>query len=80
MTTDVFAVPGMRIVRYIYLTKLIATVFFICFRECLETAIIISVLLSFLKQTLGAEGDRTVQKKLIKQVISPRHVIAQLTR
>ncbi|KAK5007787.1 hypothetical protein LTR28_004829 [Elasticomyces elasticus] len=33
-------------------------VFFICFRECLETSIIVSVLLSFLKQTLGPERDR----------------------
>ncbi|RJE17444.1 iron permease [Aspergillus sclerotialis] len=52
MATDVFAVP----------------VFFICFRECLETAIIVSVLLSFLKQTLGAEGDATIHKRLVKQV------------
>lgn len=42
--------------------------FFICFRECLETVIIVSVLLSFLKQTLGAEGDTTIHKRLVKQV------------
>ncbi|KAJ5182915.1 hypothetical protein N7492_000531 [Penicillium capsulatum] len=52
MTVNVFAVP----------------IFFICFRECLETSIIVSVLLAFLKQTLGAEGDRTTYKKLVKQV------------
>lgn len=46
-------------------------VFFICFRECLETSIIVSVLLSFLKQTLGAEGDRAAYKKLVKQVSFP---------
>ncbi|KAF2497205.1 plasma membrane iron permease-like protein [Lophium mytilinum] len=43
-------------------------VFFICFRECLETSIIVSVLLSFLKQTLGPERDPVVYKKLVKQV------------
>lgn len=42
--------------------------FFICFRESLETAIIISVLLAFVKQTLGNEPDKTVYKKLVKQV------------
>lgn len=45
-----------------------STVFFICFRECLETGIIVSVLLAFLKQTLGAEGDRPAYKKLVRQV------------
>ncbi|KAK4964487.1 high-affinity iron permease [Elasticomyces elasticus] len=43
-------------------------VFFICFRECLETSIIVSVLLSFLKQTLGPERDRATYKRLVKQV------------
>ncbi|KAF2816498.1 iron permease FTR1 [Mytilinidion resinicola] len=43
-------------------------VFFICFRECLETSIIVSVLLSFLKQTLGPERDAVVYKKLVRQV------------
>ncbi|KKY27166.1 putative high-affinity iron transporter [Diplodia seriata] len=52
MTVNVFAVP----------------VFFIVFRECLETVIVISVLLAFLKQTLGAEGDTATYKKLLKQV------------
>lgn len=45
-------------------------VFFICFRECLETSIIVSVLLSFLKQTLSAEGERNAYKGLVKQVRS----------
>ncbi|KAJ5527676.1 hypothetical protein N7513_011835 [Penicillium frequentans] len=45
------------------------TVFFICFRECLESSVIVSVLLAFLKQTLGgADGDPAVYKRLIKQV------------
>lgn len=43
-------------------------VFFICFRECLETSIIVSVLLSFLKQTLGPERDAVVHKRLVRQV------------
>ncbi|QIW96264.1 hypothetical protein AMS68_001782 [Peltaster fructicola] len=52
MSDKVFAIP----------------VFFICFRESLETAIIISVLLAFLKQTLGSSADQAVHKKLVKQV------------
>jgi high-affinity iron transporter len=43
-------------------------VFFICFRECLETSIIVSVLLAFLKQTLGPEHDAAVRKRLVRQV------------
>ncbi|KAL1650668.1 high-affinity iron permease [Diplodia intermedia] len=43
-------------------------VFFICMRECLETSIIVSVLLSFLKQTLGHEHDPLTYKRLVKQV------------
>ena len=42
-------------------------VFFIVFRETLETSIIVSVLLSFLKQQLGQQ-DKTVYNKLRKQV------------
>ena len=53
-------------------------VFFICFRECLETSIIVSVLLSFLKQTLGAEGDRAAYKKLVKQVSIPTTIERRL--
>tara|TARA_R110002060_G_scaffold17763_4_gene24613 strand:+ start:127 stop:324 length:198 start_codon:yes stop_codon:yes gene_type:complete len=53
MTVNVFAVP----------------VFFIVFRETLETAIIVSVLLAFLKQTLdGPSRDVGVYKKLVRQV------------
>ncbi|KAK5997144.1 High affinity iron permease ftrA [Cladobotryum mycophilum] len=53
MAKDVFAVP----------------VFLVVFRESLETVIIISVLLAFLKQTLdGPNGDIVVYKKLKKQV------------
>ncbi|KAK5110435.1 hypothetical protein LTR62_005786 [Meristemomyces frigidus] len=52
MTVNVFAVP----------------VFFICFRECLETVIIVSVLLAWIKQTIGPERDPVVYKKLVRQV------------
>ncbi|KAE8353393.1 iron permease FTR1 [Aspergillus coremiiformis] len=44
------------------------TVFFICFRECLETSIVVSVLLAFLKQTLGGSEERETYKRLVKQV------------
>ncbi|KIW37193.1 uncharacterized protein PV06_10543 [Exophiala oligosperma] len=44
-------------------------VFFIVFRECLEAVIIISVLLSFLKQCLGQPGqDPLIHKRLKRQV------------
>ena len=49
---DVFAVP----------------VFFIVFRETLETSIVVSVLLAFIKQQLGPDRDRNVFRKLRKQV------------
>jgi high-affinity iron transporter len=53
MTVNVFAVP----------------VFFVVFRETLETAVIVSVLLAFLKQTLGGpDRDRATYIKLVKQV------------
>lgn len=52
MTVNVFAVP----------------IFFICFRETLETTIIVSVLLAFLKQTLGHDSDPITYKRLRRQV------------
>ncbi|KAK0889338.1 high-affinity iron permease [Friedmanniomyces endolithicus] len=52
MTVNVFAVP----------------VFFICFRECLECSIVVSVLLAWLKQTIGPERDPVVYKKLVRQI------------
>jgi high-affinity Fe2+/Pb2+ permease len=55
MTVNVFSVP----------------VFFVVFRETLETVIIMSVLLAFLKQTLdGPNRDVSTYKKLVKQVRS----------
>ncbi|PYH88051.1 iron permease FTR1 [Aspergillus ellipticus CBS 707.79] len=44
------------------------TVFFICFRECLETSVVVSVLLAFLKQSLGRGEDQQTYKRLVKQV------------
>ncbi|KAH6670078.1 putative iron transferase [Halenospora varia] len=53
MTQNVFSVP----------------VFFVIFRETLETVVIVSILLAFLKQSLaGPNGDPKVYKKLIRQV------------
>jgi len=44
-------------------------VFFIVFREVLEAVIIVSVLLSFLKQCLGQpDQDQNVYKRLRRQV------------
>ncbi|KAK9327920.1 iron permease FTR1/Fip1/EfeU [Lipomyces starkeyi] len=44
-------------------------IFFIVFRECLEAVIVVSVLLSFLKQTLGQPGqDQKIYKRLERQV------------
>lgn len=45
----------------------LGSVFFICFRECLETTVVVSVLLAFLKQSLY-ESDRPTYKRLVKQV------------
>ncbi|KAG8528907.1 uncharacterized protein KY384_006596 [Bacidia gigantensis] len=43
-------------------------VFFITFRETLETSIIVSVLLAFLKQSLSTQDDPVTYKKLRRQV------------
>lgn len=44
-------------------------IFFIVFREALEAVVVVSVLLAFLKQGIGAMGDDpTVYKKLRRQV------------
>ncbi|KAJ4410436.1 high-affinity iron permease [Didymella pomorum] len=45
-----------------------AQVFFICLRESLETSIIVSVLLTFLKQTLTSEQEAPIYRKLVRQV------------
>lgn len=61
MTTDVFSVP----------------VFLIVFRETLETVIIVSVLLAYLKQTLhGPNGNARVYKLLRRQVLISRSRLA----
>ncbi|KAL9111613.1 MAG: hypothetical protein Q9227_003886, partial [Pyrenula ochraceoflavens] len=43
-------------------------VFFICFRECLETTIVVSILFNFLKRQIGPDRDLKTYKKLRKQV------------
>lgn len=70
MGVNVFAVPSMSIDVLEIFRKHTdpCIVFFICFRECLECSIIVSVLLSFLKQTLGPEHDPVVYKKLRAQI------------
>ncbi|EFR04146.1 plasma membrane iron permease [Nannizzia gypsea CBS 118893] len=50
------------------LTSGLDKVFFIVFRETLETSIVVSILLSFLKNQLGPQHDAQVYKKLRKQV------------
>ena len=58
MGKNVFAVPA----------------FLVVFRETLETVIIVSVLLAFLKQTLHGPGnDPKIYKTLVRQVRSPRN-------
>ena len=43
-------------------------IFFIVFRETTETSIIVSVLLAFIRQQLGLEQDKSLYRKLQKQV------------
>lgn len=44
-------------------------VFFIVFRECLEASIVITVLLSFLKKSLGQpDQDHAIYKRMVRQV------------
>lgn len=45
-------------------------VFFIVFRETLETAVIVSVLLANVKQALGGSEHIELQKRLRKQVMT----------
>lgn len=57
MTINVFAVP----------------VFFVIFRETLETAVIVSVLLAFLKQTLDGVNQDTVPYQTLVRQVGYRH-------
>lgn len=43
-------------------------IFFIVFRETIETSIVVSILLTFLKQQLGSDPDVSTYKRLRKQV------------
>ena len=54
-------------------------VFFVVFRETLETGVIVSVLLAFVKQALGhPDQDPIVYKKLVKQVKTLRPIAGEL--
>ena len=53
--------------------------YFVVFRETLETSVIVSVLLAFVKQALGqSDQDPIVYKKLVKQVNAPRATAVKL--
>ena len=67
---NVFAIPGKNNTTDSFTADAnnSVLVFFICFRETLETSIIVSVLLAFLKQTLGPDRDPKTYKKLVRQV------------
>lgn len=72
---NVFAVPGTSALTSLESHRFSAkcmldVVFFICLRETLETSIIVSVLLAFLKQTLGPDRDPAIYKRLVRQVSS----------
>ena len=73
-----WACPCSRLVKSV-LTRRDRTVFFVCMRECIETSIIVSTLLAFLKQTLPTHRDASVRKKLVRQVstiTSKKHATA----
>ena len=62
-----WACPCSRLVKSV-LTRRVRTVFFVCMRECIETSIVVSTLLAFLKQTLPTHRDASVRKTLVSQV------------
>lgn len=45
-------------------------VFFICFRESLETAIVVAILLALLKQTFVNKADGAVAYKKLRKEVS----------
>ena len=45
-------------------------VFFLCLRETLETGVIVSILLAFLKQTLGPVADSAAAYKRLRRQVS----------
>jgi hypothetical protein len=62
---NVFAVPGLSSPLVVIANF---AVFFICFRECLETSIIVSILLALLKGSLEKQGGDAPYKQLVRQV------------
>ena len=43
-------------------------IFFIVFRESLEAIIVVSVLLAFVKQSMGGSSDPQLKKRLYRQI------------
>jgi hypothetical protein len=53
----------------------VGLVYFVVFRETLETSVIVSVLLAFVKQALGQpDQDPFVYRKLVRQVKTLRTI------
>jgi len=67
MTVNVFSVPIFFIVFRGPLVPL-SSGHFVDFVETLEAAVIVSVLLSFIKNAIG-DDNRTLRRRLMKQVI-----------
>lgn len=65
---NVFAVPGKSDGAITFIVLNCSLVFFLCLRETLETSIVVSILLAFLKQTLGPDRDAATYKRLRRQV------------
>ena len=84
---NVFAVPGNATHLHFFscsYSLTICIVYFVVFRETLETSVIVSVLLAFVKQALGQpDQDPVIYKKLVKQVMPstiPNHFDHPLSR
>jgi hypothetical protein len=75
---NVFAVPGKQLsfpLCHVRLLSDTGLVYFVVFRETLETSVIVSVLLAFVKQALGQpDQDPIVYNKLVKQVKTIRTI------
>ena len=65
-----FSLPSKSISRAGPLLLLMSVVFFITFREALETAIIVSVLLALIHRTPTSSDGAVVNQKLVNQVRS----------
>ena len=61
-------VSVLRPIRKLILCIEIHAVFFIVFRETIETSIVVAVLLALIKQTLGDGHQSAAYTKLVRQV------------